>query len=178
MPAEIGIVYQVQPEPPDPDHCTEFPAGAVTFILEDREVDPASLAKSYAGNEAALAEIEKHSPDGGFYDCGVSVHVIGASDGHEYLRFDVFDGDPHYHYVRPSLDHNHWVPFDAVAGGDMLPFVVSCLRERLAEMLTEAGGAAVAAELGNQDISPVIDRVAEAAFAARAHQRSLRNPSS
>ena len=33
-------------------------------------------------------------PDGGFTDEGVSIHVFDAADGWEYLRFDVFDGEP------------------------------------------------------------------------------------
>ena len=75
-------------------------AGAVTFGVEYRDVDPASLAATYEGNAAQLAELEERSPDGGFSDEGVSIHVCGTDDGHEYVRFDVFDDEPHYHYIH------------------------------------------------------------------------------
>ncbi len=47
------------------------------------------------------------------------------ADGHEYLRFDAFDDDPHYHYVQPTGDHNQVVTFDADADGPVLPWVLS-----------------------------------------------------
>jgi hypothetical protein len=172
MKANIGIVYQVQPEAPDPARCTRFEASAVVFVLEGRVVDPESLAASYADDPDGLAEIERHSPEGGFYDSGVSVHVIGTQDGHEYLRFDIFDDDPHYHYVRPSLDHNHWIPFDPIAAGDMLPFVMRCLRERLGAMLSEAGGAEVAGDLKTSEIAEAVDRLEAAAIIARDEHRA------
>ena len=117
-----GVVYNVQPQPPVEENTRWFEAGAVTIGVEYRELDPANLVATYAGNAADMAEIEENSPEGGFADEGVSLHVRGTEDGHEYVRFDVFDGEPHYHYVRPTGDHNNVVPFDAVADGDMLPW--------------------------------------------------------
>ena len=155
----LGVVYQVQPQPPEPEHTRWFPAGAVTFGVEHRDVDPAGLAATYADDPAAMAEIEEKSPEGGFYDSGVSLHVNGTDDGHEYLRFDLFEGEPHYHYVRPSGDHNHVVPIDPVAHGDLLTFAVGCLRERLEPMLRHAGGDAVADALDPGVQGPVIDEV-------------------
>lgn len=165
--AKIGIVYQMQPEPPDPQHCRWLEAGAVRFGLEHRVVDPARLAEAYAGNEADLAELEAHSPEGGFHDSGVSIHVVGADDGHEYLRFDAFEDDPHYHYVRPTGDHNHWIPFDPVAGGDLLEFALRGLRERLGPMLQAAGGEKVAERLDPAEQGPVIDELERLAYEAR-----------
>ncbi|MBW2268573.1 MAG: hypothetical protein JRH16_08340 [Deltaproteobacteria bacterium] len=169
---KVGIVYHVQPEPPDPENCQWLEAGAVNFGLEYRVVDPERLAKAYAGSEEDLAEVEAHSPEGGFYGSGVSIHVVGAADGHEYLRFDAFDDDPHYHYVRPTGDHNHWVPFDPVAGGDMLAFTIRSLRERLGPMLSEAGGDEVAARLDPAEQGPPIDEVKRLAYEIRDRQRA------
>ncbi len=164
---KIGIVYQMQPEPPDAEHCRWLEAGAIRLGLEHRTVDPARLAEAYAGSEADLAELEAHSPEGGFYGSGVSIHVVGAEDGHEYLRFDAFDDDPHYHYVRPTGDHNHWVPFDPVAGGDILDFAIRSLRDRLGPMLREAGGEKVAERLDPAEQGPVIDELERLAYEAR-----------
>jgi hypothetical protein len=166
-----GVVYNVQPQPPVAEDTRWYPAGVVTFGVEYRVVDPEALAATYGDDAAAMAEIIEKSPEGGFSDTGVSIHVNGTADGHEYLRFDVFDGEPHYHYVWPSGDHNNVVPFDPVAHGDMLPFAIGCLRERLGEMLRHAHGADVAAALDPSVQGPVIDEVEAAAIAALAAQR-------
>ncbi|HEU4428529.1 MAG TPA: hypothetical protein VFT98_07225 [Myxococcota bacterium] len=74
----------------------------------------------------------------------MSLHVCGADDGHEYLRFDCFEREPHYHYshrVAPGATAvNHWVPFDRAACGDMLAWALERIRSRLPEMLREARG--------------------------------------
>ena len=170
--AKVGIVYNMQPEPPDGANTRWFEAGAIKLGLEYRVVDPERLAEAYAGSAADLAELEAHSPEGGFSDRGVSIHVVGTEDDHEYLRFDAFEDDPHYHYVRPSLDFNHWVPFDAVAGGDILDFSFRCLRERLAAMLEYAGGEAIAKRLDPGRIASALEEVERLAYATREAQRA------
>ena len=60
----------------------------------------------------------EQSPEGGFADEGVSLHVIDASDAHEYLRFDMFDDEPHYHYIHKPDDGsivNNVIDFDVPA---------------------------------------------------------------
>src|SRR5262249_45075996 len=96
----IGKVYTTPPQPPVEENTLYLPAGAVTFGVEYRDVDPDSLAATYADNAGHLTELEEKSAEGGFFDEGVTIHVCGTDDGHEYLRFDVFDDDPHYHYIH------------------------------------------------------------------------------
>ena len=169
-----GVVYNVQPQPPVEENTRWFPAGVVTIGVEYRELDPESLAETYSGNAADMAEILENSPEGGFTDEGVSLHVRGTDDGHEYVRFDVFDGEPHYHYVRPTGDHNNVVTFDPVADGEMLPWAVDRLKTRLGEMLSEAGGAAIASRLDLVLVDKVVDEVATIAEQAQAAQRAAR----
>ena len=171
MEPKYGIVYTIPPEPMDPSACTPFEAGAVTFVLEYRSVDPESLARSYADRPEDLAEIQRLSPEGGFTDTGVSIHVLDSKDRHEYLRFDVFKDDPHYHYVDRSGNHNHWVPFDPIAGGDMFEFAMSCLRERLEPMLRFAGGSDVAAAVDRRRVAPAVDALEKKARALQAERR-------
>ena len=171
MDPKYGIYYKVQPEPMDPDACTSFEAGAVTLVLEYRSLDPESLARSYADRPEDLAEILRLSPEGGFTDAGVSIHVVATKTGHEYLRFDVFKDDPHYHYVHPTNDCNHWVPFDPVAGGDMFEFAMTCLRERLDPMLRFAGGAEVAASVDRKRVLTAVDALEKKARALQAEHR-------
>ena len=128
----IGVVYNIPPEPPKEANTRWFPAGAITIGLEYRDLDPESLHELYKDNPDHLKEMLEKAPEGGFTDEGVSIHVRGTADGHEYLRFDVFEGEPHYHYVFNSPEIiNNVVVFDTLAHGDMMPFAFHCLRHRL-----------------------------------------------
>jgi hypothetical protein len=175
----IGDVYNMPPQPPVPENTRYLPAGAVTFGVEYRDVDPASLAATYESNAAHLAELDRRSPVGGFSDEGVSIHVCGTADSHEYLRFDVFDDEPHYHYIHPPTPGgelvNHVVGYDAVALGDMLPWALERLRTRLPAMLTEAGGADLAGQVDHEAVGRA---VAEIEALAERVRRAARAPSS
>jgi hypothetical protein len=102
--------------------------------------------------------------------------VWGTDDGHEYLRFDVFDDEPHYHYNHPTGEDgddivNHVIDFDTVAMGDMLPWVLGRLRSRLAQMLTEAGGAHLVDGLDTAKVDDVLRDVEAMAVQAHATRR-------
>jgi hypothetical protein len=159
----IGKVYNIPPQPPVAEHTHELPAGAVTFSVEYRDLDPESLRATYADNAEHLAELEDKSPEGGFADEGVTIHVVGTADGHEYLRFDCFDDEPHYHYIHPARGDaeaiNNVIDFDSSALGDMLPWAIERLRTRLPDMLRAAGGTAVADQLDPTVLEPVISQV-------------------
>ena len=114
---------------------------------------------TYRDNPAHLAELLARSPEGGFTDEGVSLHVFDATDGHEYVRFDVFDDDPHYHYNHHGPEVvNNVIEFDVIAHGDMLPWALERIRTRLPEMLTEAGGAHLVAGLDQEAIEHALER--------------------
>jgi hypothetical protein len=165
-----GTTYTIPPQPPVDANNHQLAAGALTFGVEYRDLDPESLRATYAGNEAQLAELEARSPEGGFFDTGVSIHVCGTDDGYEYVRFDVFDDEPHYHYVHRHDDgtiENQVIDFDPTANGDMLPWAIRCLRDRLPEMLEAAGGARLIAELDMAVIGPALDAVLAMAADAR-----------
>jgi hypothetical protein len=171
----IGKVYNIPPQPAVAENTRYLPAGSLTFGVEYRDVDPEGLVETYKGNAAYLAELVEKSPEGGFSDEGVSIHVWGTADGHEYLRFDVFETEPHYHYVHRSEEVvNNVIDFDVAANGDMLPWVLERLRTRLAEMLTQAGGAHLLAELDREALARATDEVAALAEHAREKQRALR----
>lgn len=162
---EIGTVYTVQPEPPDPRRTLWFPAGPLRFGVESRAVDPASLAASYADDPEGWAEVQAASPEGGFTDEGVSLHVVEARSGHEYLRFDAFTAEPHYHYIRSDRAHNEVVPYDPVADGPALDWALGRLRTRLEPMLRRAGADAVADDVlaAGGELAAAIEEVDAAA---------------
>lgn len=171
----VGKVYGIPPQPPVEEHTRKVAAGAVIFGVEYRDLDPEGLVDTYKDNAAYLAEMLEQSPDGGFTDEGVSIHVWDAESGHEYLRFDMFDGDPHYHYVHRSDEVvNNVIEFDTAALGEMLPWVVERLRTRLPDMLTQAGAEHVASRLDPDVVSGVIDEIERMAVAAKRQQQALR----
>ncbi len=173
----VGVVYTMPPQPPEEAMTQYLPAGAVSIGVEYRDLTPESLVETYKDNPKYLAELLEKSPPGGFTDQGISLHVVG-DDGHEYVRFDVFDDDPHYHYVHntpPGADPcNNVVMFDVVANGDMLPWAIGCLRTRLPDMLRQAGGGHIADRVDPVVLGPVVDEVATLAHESRERFRASR----
>jgi hypothetical protein len=172
----IGNVYNIPPQPPAPENTRYLPAGAITFGIEYRDVDPESLTATYAKDPAQLAEFEEISPEGGFSDEGVSIHVCGTDDGHEYVRFDVFDDEPHYHYIHRTPTGaevvNNVINFDTTAHGEMLPWAIGCLRTRLPAMLTEAEGGHLVSQLDSELVARVVDEVQSIAEGAQQARRA------
>ena len=155
-----GKVHPVPPEPHDPAQTTMVAAGTVTIGVEYREIDVASLSKSFQ-KLGLKDEFLETIDDPNLADRGVSLHVFGP-DGHEYLRFDCFEDGPHYHYNHKTADgsaYNHQVLFDPVSNGDELTWALNCLRTRLPEMLAEAHGEDVAAALDYEALRIGIDQV-------------------
>jgi hypothetical protein len=173
----IGKIYNIPPQPPVSENTRYLAAGAITFGIEYRDVDPESLVTTYAVDATQLAELDERSPEGGFSDEGVSIHVCGTDDGHEYLRFDVFDDEPHYHYIhRPSNGTeivNNVIDFDTAAHGQMLPWAIERLRTRLPAMLTEAEGGHLVPRLDSDLVGSVIKEVQRIAEQAQRARRAL-----
>ncbi len=167
-----GTVYTVPPIPPDAEHTTYVEAGALSFGVEYRLLNDADLAANYTG--AAMEEIQANIKGDTVEDNGVSIHVVGE-DGHEYLRFDMFEREPHYHYIDRSGERQTIMDYDRVALGDMLPWTLRQLRTRLDQMLTHAGGEALVPRLNRArlDASLVeVERLASAAQVALAGEAS------
>jgi hypothetical protein len=176
----IGKVYNIPPQPPAPENTRYLPAGAITFGIEYRDIDPESLAATYADEPEQLAELEEKSPEGGFSDEGVSIHVCGTDDGHEYVRFDVFDDEPHYHYIHRTPNGadivNNVIDFDTAAQGEMLPWAIERLRTRLPAMLTEAEGGHLVPQLDAGLVGRVIGEVQRIAEKAQLLRRAASKP--
>jgi hypothetical protein len=164
------VVYDIPPIAPDPKHTRYIEAGAVKFGLEYRVLDDQELATQYADDPESKAKIDAAKPED-LDDRGVSIHVIDAEDDHEYIRFDVFDNGPHYHYIKKGVIENKIVDFDTVAMGDMLPWALSQLREKLPIMLTHAGGEALASKLEPGLVAAKVAELGELAEQARRAQR-------
>jgi len=157
--------YDLMPIPPIEAHTQWFEAGVLRFGVEYRVVNDAITAAS----EIAVARGDSRPAPGSIDDCGVSLHVVGRHEGEalEYLRFDCFDEDPHYHYVSWASQSNEMLHIDPIAEGDALGWALDRLRSRLPQMLTRAGAGFLAGELDSELIDEVLPRVAEAAYRSR-----------
>ena len=161
-----GTTYTVAPIPADPEHTSYIEAGVLALGVEYRLLDDTELAANYQG--ADMDEIQEATGGKAVEDNGVSIHVVGRADGHEYLRFDCFENGPHYHYIEPSGESQTIVDFDRVAMGDMIAWTIEQLRTRLRPMLEHAGGAALAAQLDDAAVAGSLGRLEEMARVAQA----------
>jgi hypothetical protein len=125
-PYTLGSEYPVMPMAPIAAHCVSVDAGAVTLVVEARD-----LVRDRQG-DGPVDESDE------FDDYGASLHVHGANDGVERLRFDCFDKEPHYHYIRPADNANVIIRLDNFAEGDPIEWTMGRLRTRLPEMLEHA----------------------------------------
>ncbi len=154
-PYRRGNRFDVLPIPMVPEHCHTVDAGPVQLVVESRALTNAILDETYAD---ALPVT-----DLAFDDHGASLHVCGTADGLEHVRFDCFEHEPHYHYIEHGPGSNVIVRIDEVAVGDPVEFTLRCVRERLPEMLENAGqaelGAATRAEIDKVHVA--LERVAE-----------------
>ena len=156
--ARVGTTYNIPPAPPDADSTDWLDLGVVRIGVEYRKVDPQALEKIYADTEH-LAELEAASPEGGFTDEGVSLHIVDPEDGFEHVRFDMFLDEPHYHYVDKAAETNTIVHFDTVAHGPMIPWTLEQLRPRLPDLLRPVGATAFADRVAAGDGAALADAV-------------------
>lgn len=78
---------------------------------------------------------------------GPSVHIFSFDRKREFLRFDMFGGELHYHYILDGPQHNIVWGYDEDANGPMLDWVIASLRERLPAMLRRSGEVELAARV-------------------------------
>ena len=159
-PYRRGNRYDVMPIPMVPDHCITVDAGAVQLVVESRRLTNEIIKDTYHGG----SEKDMH-----FDDYGATLHVCGTADGLEYLRFDCFENEPHYHYIRHAEGGNVICRLDEIAQGDPIEWTVARLRTRLPEMLDYAGAdhLAAAARQNPEAVIEAVDRVTELLEAAR-----------
>jgi len=157
--------YSVMPIPPLEAHTEWFDAGAVRVGVEYRLLDDA-IAAAYA---VVPASGDERGQTLGLDDRGVSLHVFGREDGEwrEFLRFDCFVEDPHYHYVSYRDKMNDMVHMDPIANGDPLAWALARIRTRLPQLLERARAPEVARAVNAAEIEAALPRITAAAFRAR-----------
>ncbi len=139
---------------PNPDFMEEFPAGAVKFGVEYRDISGYKIPDFWEAEKGAQ-----------FADAGVTLHVFDADSGVEHIRIDCFSDDPHYHYSCQDTEEYLVVRYDAPANGDdMLGWALNCFRGRLGPMLASSrGGKELADKVDDTLVADALDRVEDAA---------------
>ena len=162
-PYRRGNLYTAMPIPMVPEMCIPVDAGPVRLVVESRQLTNAILADTYRDQEIPEAHVE-------FDDHGPTLHVCGASDGLEHLRFDCFENEPHYHYVRNADGGNLICRIDEHAEGDPIDWTIGRLRDRLPEMLEFAGVPELATQTRarSSEVLSAVSQVAELLNRARA----------
>jgi len=100
-------------------------------------------------------------------DGGVSIEVCGAVEGAEtqLIRFDLFRGDPHYHV--PASEPKP-IRLEGKSPDEAMDFALQCIRERLTELLGEAGYPQLGDAASSAQCAEAARRVEEAARQAPA----------
>ena len=156
----IGTQYDGAPVPPVPTQTRYSEAGALSIGVEYRHVDAAVIAATYGDIDVRQAGDDTPQPPI-LLDEGLTLHVCDAASGDEYLRFDLFDDNPHYHYIHPG-EYHLVVPFDRASCGDMRVWALGCLQSRLRPMLEFAGAASLAGRVTAADVDAAVGVAADA----------------
>jgi len=161
-PYRRGNRYDQLPIPMVTEHCVAVDAGPVQLVVESRRLT----------NEIIAAAVHDGvEPETAFDDFGATLHVCGAADGLEHLRFDCFENEPHYHYIEQASGANTVVRIDELAVGDPLEFSLACVEHHLPDMLRHCGVAVLADEVAGRP-----DQVSAAIAKVRDLMRKARDP--
>jgi hypothetical protein len=157
--------YTIMPIPPVETQTHYFEAGPIRIGVEYRLLTDAVAAAHMIETAGSNDPAETVALD----DRGISLHVFGEQDGEqrEFLRFDCFVEDPHYHYVSWRDQTNDMIHIDPVADGDPLQWAVERIRTRLPQMLERSGARELARQLDPVALEEALPRVIEAAFRLR-----------
>lgn len=160
----VGPIFNIAVAPLDEAATTWFPASTVRIGLEYRRLSAERLKKAMDERPEIARALggTDFTPTQGW-----SIHVNGADDGHEYMRFDCFHADAHYHYLHRLAEGetvmNHVYFFDETADGPMWDWVKERLRSRLPEMLRKTRGDHLLAKLDaaavDQAIRAIDDKI-------------------
>jgi hypothetical protein len=170
-PYQLGLTFRSPMIPPVPARCLPVAAGPLRFVVEARHLDDRAVGDT-------LSQEPAEGGDPVFDDYGPTLHVYGADDGIEHLRFDCFANKPHYHYVREAGAVNTVCRIDQYAEGDPIEWTIGRLRQRLPEMLEQCELSVLAEQVRahHDEILAVVDNVAELLREARQRATAERLP--
>ena len=150
-----GQAFEIMPIPMMEQFAEWFDAGTVSFAVEARALDDAQGVINAGGG---------------------TIHVFSADRTREWVRFDCFDDDAHYHYLNAALKRNVVWGYDTASNGPMAQWALASIRDRLPELLRSAGADEAAGVVEREGFDTAVLEQVEVAL-ADAHQRSLNDSS-
>ena len=159
--------YDVMPIPPIEAHTEWFEAGVLRIGVEYRLLTDAIAVTTPV--DAASGDVSSKNMH--FDDCGVALHVCGENDGvmREWLRFDCFAEDPHYHYVSWDVPANEVLPLAPRAAGARGAWRLPRGPPRRPPRRPRAAPTQLAARVDSGALEAALPRIAEAAYRVRYH---------
>jgi hypothetical protein len=153
------------PIPPVEAHTRYFDAGPIRLGVEYRLLNDAVAAAA----QLEAADGDERGQTTELDDRGVSIHIFATQDGEEreFLRFDCFLEDPHYHYISWRERRNEMLHMDAVATGDPVAFALECIERRLPELLERAGAGDVAQAVDADSLARILPALRSEAMRLR-----------
>jgi hypothetical protein len=158
------IEYHTLPVPAFEAYTERIPAGAVTFGVEYRKLDEATILATYGpDSRAKFGGVVPAGMGAVIEEDGISLHVFASATGAERLRFDCFDDAPHYHLLDPESSRNTVIEHDTAVLGPPLEWALNALRSNLGGLLRAAGAAGEADALDPAEVAAALDRVERSA---------------
>src|SRR4051812_1147463 len=158
------IEYRALPVPAFPEYTVRIAAGAVTFGVEYRHLDEATILAAYGSDARDLFDNKRPAGMSEIVEeDGLALHVFDTATGDELLRFDCFDEAAHYHYLTPSGPRNVVIEHDTKTDGPLVDWALNEMRKDLRAMLTEAGADAIAANIDDDTVAVALDTVEQTA---------------
>lgn len=175
MSQRIGMFQPFLPIPVIPEHTRYLPAGNLVIGVGYRVLNE-EIARAYLESIGMMERVEARRREAGYQradDGGVSIFVFNEEQGEllERFRMDIFDAQPHYHYVYQQERSQERVLLDPVMTGDPQAWALWCLRERLPAVLRKVGAPELAEGVDRAAIEAVLPRVVEAIHLAQADYR-------
>jgi hypothetical protein len=173
----VGQRYPILPLPHIPEQTEMIPAGVLTIGVGYRVLDE-DTARKYL-DEVGYRRVGDDGVERRYEgrDAGVCIHVFGpptvpASPGGdlvEYVRFDCFDDEPHYHYVYNAERAQDRVFLDPTLEGDPMAWALERLRTRMPDVLRKVGAPDLAEQVDPATMAAVIPEVVAAVDRAARH---------
>ncbi len=162
---KIGTHYPGNPIPLVKSDTVFFDAGAIQIGVAKRSLSAAEIERAYTADgsvkkEIAQDRIRRAALVEGDADSGPSIHIVASETGEEFLRFDCFRDEPHYHYLRPGIS-NIVVKHDPYANGEFVGWVLNRIAQDLPNLLRVAGAQELADVVDRERIAGVLPQVRE-----------------
>jgi hypothetical protein len=169
------LEFSTLPVPSFAEHTIRIPAGVITFGVEYRHLDEATILEFYGPD--SRAKFGGKMPAGMtavVEEDGLALHVFDTATGNELLRFDCFAEAAHWHLLSAPDSRNVVIEHDVSAEGPLVDWALTAMRADLRALLREAGANTVADALDDDAVSSALETVAQTARYVAAAGRPVR----